>query len=626
MGAVVLNHFEQTVRPFMDFVDQLRGLGVDQDVPLPTIAVIGDQSSGKSSVLEALSGVQLPRGTGVVTRCPLELILIHSEDTDWEGKISYRHESIKLDSPEQVCEEIKNAQNQLAGKNCEISNERITVQIKSKTTPDLTLIDLPGITRVAVGGQPDDIASQIKSLIYEYIMNKETINLVVIPCTADITTAEALQMAQEVDPEGERTIGVLTKPDLVDKGMEERILSIIRNELIPLKRGYAIVRCRGQKEIDDKVSLSDALNLEKRFFKGHQNFRNLLDSKQADINNLAEKLSRELLTLIKSSLNTIEADIFMKLQKVEEELSLMGNIPTGSREIARFLTEKIKDFLDDIQALTNGDISKQLVKEAKLYCFTRDQFSKWHQTLEQRDVDSEYILSFSDDLGKRVESTLLPLAEEFIQISRGRQLPGFQNYSLFEALCQRLIKEMEPHTFQLLSAISDKVLEALNEVATMHFKTLPNLLKHTKEKSSQIQQAQKAHSAELIKTLFKMEEMVYTQDGTYSYKMDELQAQDDDNARGKGRRRNELSDLMKHVKTYLKISSGRLADMVPMILRFHMLLETGAKLQTEILLVLQDTEGLEHMAEEKEDTAEHRRRLVERQDRLKRAKEQLLKF
>ncbi|XP_036386686.1 interferon-induced GTP-binding protein Mx-like [Megalops cyprinoides] len=598
MGAVVLNHFEQTVRPFMDFVDQLRGLGVDQDVPLPTIAVIGDQSSGKSSVLEALSGVQLPRGTGVVTRCPLELILIHSEDTDWEGKILYKQKSIKLDSPEQVCEEIKNAQNRLAGKNCEISHERITVQIKSKTTPDLTLIDLPGITRVAMGGQPDDIATQIKSLIYEYIMNKETINLVVIPCTADITTAEALQMAQEVDPEGERTIGVLTKPDLVDKGMEERILSIIRNELIPLKRGYTIVRCRGQKEIDGKVSLSDALNLEKTFFKEHQQFRNLLDSKQAGINNLAEMLSRELLTLIKSSLNTIVADIFMKLHKVEEELSFMGNIP-DSREIARFLIEKIKVFLDDIQALTNGDISQQLVKETKLYCFTRDQFSKWHQTLEQRDVDSEYILSFSDDLGKRVESTLQPLAEEFIQISRGRQLPGFQNYRVFEALCQRLIKEMEPHAFQLLSAISDKVLEDLIEVATMHFKTLPNLLKHTKEKSSQIQQAQKAHSAELIKTLFKMEEMVYTQDGTYSYKMDELKAQDDDNARGEGRRTNELSDLMKHVKTYLKISSGRLADMVPMILRFHMLLETGAKLQTEILLILQGTEGLEHMAEEK---------------------------
>ncbi|KAG7477844.1 hypothetical protein MATL_G00073850 [Megalops atlanticus] len=599
MGAVLLNHFEQMVRPFMDFVDQLRWLGIDKDVPLPTIAVIGDQSSGKSSVLEALSGVQLPRGTGVVTRCPLELILIHSEDTDWEGKISYRHKSIKLESPEQVCEEIKNAQNQLAGKNCEISNERITVQIKSKTTPDLTLIDLPGITRVAVGGQPDDIAAQIKSLIHDYIMNKETINLVVIPCTADITTAEALSMAQEVDPEGERTIGVLTKPDLVDKGMEEGILSIIRNELIPLKRGYAIVRCRGQKEIKEKVSLSDALNLEKTFFKGHQHFRNLLDSKQAGIDNLAEKLSKELLTLIKSSLNTIEADILMKLQKVEEELSFMWNIPTDSREIARFLTEKIKDFLDDIQALTNGDISKQF-------------FSKWHQILEQRDVD--------------IDSNLQPLAEEFIQISRGRQLPGFQNYRVFEALCQKLIKEMEPHAFQLLSVISDKVLEALNKVATMHFKTLPNLLKHTKEKSGQIQQAQKAYSAELIKTLFKMEEMVYTQDGTYSYKMDELKAQDDDNTRGQGRRRNELSDLMKQVKTYLKISSGRLADMVPMSLRFHVLLETGAQLQTEMLLVLHDTEGLERMAEEKEETAEHRRRLVERQNRLKRAKEQLLKF
>ncbi|RXN12355.1 interferon-induced GTP-binding Mx-like protein [Labeo rohita] len=102
---------------------------------------------------------------------------------------------------------------------------------------DLTLIDLPGIARVPVEGQPEDIGKQIKRLIKKYIIKHETVNLVVVPCNIDIATTEALQMAQEVDPDGIRTIAILTKPDLIDKGTEKRILKIVHNKVIPLSKG-----------------------------------------------------------------------------------------------------------------------------------------------------------------------------------------------------------------------------------------------------------------------------------------------------------------------------------------------------------------------------------------------------
>uniref|UniRef100_A0ACB8FIN6 Interferon-induced GTP-binding protein Mx1 n=1 Tax=Sphaerodactylus townsendi TaxID=933632 RepID=A0ACB8FIN6_9SAUR len=205
--------YEEKIRPCIDFIDSLRALGVEKDLALPAIAVIGDQSSGKSSVLEALSGVALPRGSGIVTRCPLALILKKTRcDHEWKGKISYRDITMELKVPSEVEKEIRKAQISIAGEGVGISHELITLEISSPEVPDLTLIDLPGIARVAVGNQPQDIGHQIKQLIKKFIAKNETINLVVVPSNVDIATTEALKMAQEVDPDGERTLGILAKP------------------------------------------------------------------------------------------------------------------------------------------------------------------------------------------------------------------------------------------------------------------------------------------------------------------------------------------------------------------------------------------------------------------------------
>ncbi|KAF4095127.1 hypothetical protein G5714_024205 [Onychostoma macrolepis] len=138
---------------------------------------------------------------------------------------------------------------------------------------DLTLIDLPGIARVPVNGQPQDIGSQIKRMIMKYTEKQETINMVVCPCNTDIATTEALKMAQEVDPDGKRTVAILTKPDLIDKGTEKRILRIVSNEVIPLRKGYIMVKCRGQQQIDDNISLEESADMERDFFQNHEHFR-----------------------------------------------------------------------------------------------------------------------------------------------------------------------------------------------------------------------------------------------------------------------------------------------------------------------------------------------------------------
>uniref|UniRef100_A0A8D0KPD4 MX dynamin like GTPase 1 n=1 Tax=Salvator merianae TaxID=96440 RepID=A0A8D0KPD4_SALMN len=259
---------EGKIRPCIDLIDSLRALGVEKDLALPAIAVIGDQSSGKSSVLEALSGVALPRGSGIVTRCPLALKLKKlSYGEKWKGKITFLNRSRFLQNPSEVETEIR--QGECVG----ISDELIALEINSPEVPDLTLIDLPGIARVAVGNQPLNIGEQIKLLIKSFIDKQETLNLVVVPSNVDIATTEALKMAQEVDPRGERTLGILTKPDLMDRGTEVTVVNIVRNQIIPLKKGYMIVKCRGQQDIQSNVSLASALKDEQEFFENHKYFR-----------------------------------------------------------------------------------------------------------------------------------------------------------------------------------------------------------------------------------------------------------------------------------------------------------------------------------------------------------------
>uniref|UniRef100_A0A8D2DA56 Dynamin-type G domain-containing protein n=1 Tax=Sciurus vulgaris TaxID=55149 RepID=A0A8D2DA56_SCIVU len=262
--------YEEKVRPCIDLIDALRALGVEQDLPLPAIAVIGDQSSGKSSVLEALSGVALPRGSGedrslIIAAGHLVASRAAPHSPRFWGLVA----ALQLSG----CPSSPAAQNIIAGSGLGISDELISLEVSSPGVPDLTLIDLPGITRVAVGDQPADIGRQIKRLIRKYIQKQETINLVVVPSNVDIATTEALSMAQEEDPDGDRTIGILTKPDLVDKGTEDQVVGVVRNLVCHLKKGYMIVKCRGQQDIQTRLSLAKALQKEKAFFEDHPQFR-----------------------------------------------------------------------------------------------------------------------------------------------------------------------------------------------------------------------------------------------------------------------------------------------------------------------------------------------------------------
>ncbi|KAM3935766.1 interferon-induced GTP-binding protein Mx1-like isoform 1-T2 [Leptodactylus fuscus] len=634
MSSYLHDTYEEKIRPCIDLIDSLRSLGVEKDLALPAIAVIGDQSSGKSSVLEALSGITLPRGSGIVTRCPLELKLIKGKkDSEWRGKISYLTINQELENPMEVEKEIMKAQDAMAGPGLGISSELISLEVVSPEVPDLTLIDLPGIARVAVGNQPRDIGEKIKRLIKKYIERQETICLVVVPCNVDIATTEALEMAREVDPSGERTLGILTKPDLIDKGTEEDIVNIVNNNVIHLKKGYMIVKCRGQQEIQERLSLKEAIEKEKNFFEDHEFFCDLIAEEKATIPCLAQRLTTELVEHINKSLPALEDQIKNKLQITKDELEKCGRgVPEDESERLSFLVEKIQQFNLDIAHVTQGEEYVSLTRTPKLFAKVRKFFNTWQNEL--------------DEAIKMYNSVLKEEIEEFEKLHRGRELPGFINYKTFEAIVKEKIGDMEDPARDVLKNVMDVVRKTFSDIAWTHFHNFHNLCKVTKTKIENLRQSQEDAADSLIKTQFLMEQMVYSQDKCYRYDLESIfnnTVQPDISGQGIYRQNNSaqpvtqqrqavdlfqcsVKEMTHHVEAYFKGATDRLANQIPLIIQFHILQEYGKLLQKEMLQLLQQREAHDSLLKESKDLASTRNFLKQRIHRLSEAHKRLLRF
>ena len=234
----------------------------------------------------------LPRGTGIVTRRPLILQLINRSNpnklqpngvseaiktSDKESNAEEWGEFLHIPGQKfydfnKIREEIVKETESKTGRNAGISPAPINLRIYSPNVLTLTLVDLPGLTKVPVGDQPRDIEKQIREMVMRQISKPNAIILAVTAANTDLANSDGLKLAREVDPEGQRTIGVLTKVDLMDEGTD--VVDILAGRIIPLRLGYVPVVNRGQRDIENKKAISYALENEKHFFENHKAYRN----------------------------------------------------------------------------------------------------------------------------------------------------------------------------------------------------------------------------------------------------------------------------------------------------------------------------------------------------------------
>ncbi|KAL0398002.1 UNVERIFIED_CONTAM: Dynamin-related protein 5A [Sesamum calycinum] len=287
---------------------------------LPSIAVVGGQSSGKSSVLESIVGKDfLPRGSGIVTRRPLVLQLHRIEEGREYAEFGHLPRKRFTDFAA-VRKEIADETDRETGRSKQISTVPIYLSIYSPNVVNLTLIDLPGLTKVAVEGQPDSIVMDIENMVRSYIEKPNCIILAISPANQDLATSDAIKISREVDPKGERTFGVLTKIDLMDKGTDAVDVSYIRRLLIfyYIIELFMMFKFRTLKNVD----MIAARRREREYFAQTPEYKHLAHRMGSE--HLGKVLSKHLEAVIKSRIPGLQSLINKTIIELESELSRLG--------------------------------------------------------------------------------------------------------------------------------------------------------------------------------------------------------------------------------------------------------------------------------------------------------------
>nr|XP_032621291.1 dynamin-3 isoform X1 [Chelonoidis abingdonii] len=329
--------------------DAFAALGQSCLLELPQIAVVGGQSAGKSSVLEnCVSRDFLPRGSGIVTRRPLVLQLVTAK-TEYAEFLHCKGR--KFTDFDEVRQEIEAETDRVTGLNKGISSIPINLRVYSPHVLSLTLVDLPGITKVPVGDQPPDIEQQIRDMIMQFISRENCLILAVTPANTDLANSDALKLAKEVDPQGLRTIGVITKLDLMDEGTDAT--EILENKLLPLRRGYIGVVNRSQKDIDGKKDIKAAMLAERKFFLSHPAYRHMADRMGTPY--LQKVLNQQLTNHIRDTLPTFRSKLQSQLLSIEHEVEAYKNFkPEDPTRKTKALLQMVQQFSVDFEKRIEG--------------------------------------------------------------------------------------------------------------------------------------------------------------------------------------------------------------------------------------------------------------------------------
>ncbi|XP_063334546.1 dynamin-1a isoform X9 [Pelmatolapia mariae] len=329
--------------------DAFAAIGQNANLDLPQIAVVGGQSAGKSSVLENFVGKDfLPRGSGIVTRRPLVLQLMNSP-TEYAEFLHCKGK--KFTDFDEVRQEIEAETDRATGANKGISPVPINLRVYSPHVLNLTLVDLPGMTKVPVGDQPADIEFQIRDMLMQFVTKENCLMLAVSPANSDLANSDALKIAKEVDPQGLRTIGVITKLDLMDEGTDAK--DILENKLLPLRRGYIGVVNRSQKDIDGKKDINAAMAAERKFFLSHPAYRHLADRMGTPY--LQKVLNQQLTNHIRDTLPNLRAKLQSQLLSIEKEVEEYKNFrPDDPSRKTKALLQMVQQFSVDFEKCIEG--------------------------------------------------------------------------------------------------------------------------------------------------------------------------------------------------------------------------------------------------------------------------------
>ncbi|PHT69414.1 putative dynamin-related protein 4A [Capsicum annuum] len=503
----IVSPYSDMIRPLLDCVDKLRQLyRMQQDiklpaifklghldvmvegVQLPTIVLIGAKSSGKLSVLESLAGIRLPRGEGICTRVPLILRLQNHSET--EVYLEYNGKSVPTDEVH-ITDAIILVTNEIAGHGKGISNIPLKLIVKKNGVPDLTMVDLPGTTTVAVPGQTEDVFEQISGIVMEYITPENSIILNVLSATVDFTTCESIRMSRKVDKTGERTLAVVTKVDKDPEGLLGKVSANDMNDGL----GYICVKNRTANESYEK-----ALSEERRLFETHV-LLSKMDKSMVSIPVLAHKLVQMQGNIISKCFPDIVKEINNKLSV---NVAALSELPQHSGTVAEALATFMRTHMLATESL------KKIFLKVEFDEYNEDfelQFAaKWselHDLELNRYCPDPKVHHLTDVLMylHEAQKNGLPLSEKEIRVSNSPPRAVFLDF------LQEKVRDISATTEEFVGKLGNYIVEVVSRVLMHHSCSYPELQYFIRTAVQSSISRRKVESVDWIREIIGMNDM-----------------------------------------------------------------------------------------------------------------------
>ena len=474
------NLSSQSQLELLDAVDTLRSQGISQHISLPQIIVCGDQSSGKSSVLEAISGVAFPVKSNLCTRFPTELSLRKSRQTGVKVMIVPHHSRTefeksslaafdqRLDTFESLPDLIEQAKVAMgiASHGPAFSKDLLRIEITGPDRPQLTIVDLPGLIHSENQQQSASDIQLIREVVKGYMSEPRSIILTVVSAKNDIANQVVLKLAREADPKGTRTLGVITKPDTLYPGSESEktYISLAKNHNIQFRLGWHVLRNRDADK--ESWTLVQRHQGEAEFFAESRAWGALQPTIRG-IESLRTRLSELLLSQIALELPNLIEEIGEKAKCCEEELNQLGEPRVSKNDQRAYLTKIGQSAWSLVQSATTGIYEDPFFDgEDSTPCYEK-RFRAVIQNLNRefasslRKEGNKYHIKDSCDVIHESQKCMtrrqfVLKVIEMIEQTRGRELPGMFNpmivSDLFKEQSSPWSKIAEKHMEELIKA------------------------------------------------------------------------------------------------------------------------------------------------------------------------------
>lgn len=363
----------------LSLISNLRSRGVGDHIDLPQLVVSGDQSTGKSSVLEGITGVPFPRQDGLCTRFATEITMEHTVEADVDTEITatiipadHRDEKSKddmraftrhLNDFQQLAAVIEAAGELMGLKGYgtmqsgpSFGQDVLRIKVRGNTGLNLTIVDLPGIIQVPNDEQDDNDVDTVHALVDSYIANPRTIILAVVQAGNDISNQPIIKKSKKFDQDGERTIGVITKPDLINDGTQARIAALSRNEdTTKLKLGFFMVKNPSPKEIQNGISMLDREHKELTYFSSPPWKEAGLDRTRVGVGSLRGFLQDLLSRHTEREMPKVREEVRNLIKSTEKSISGLGEERPTASHMRMFLSRLAMRYHNLTNAALIGD-------------------------------------------------------------------------------------------------------------------------------------------------------------------------------------------------------------------------------------------------------------------------------